>query len=134
MFSNIKIPDNITIGVLANTNDFSVFVNDNKTNEEITSAKFNKNISDFDPTTDASNINDINQDMSKYIKSENDKLTQKTIEKNKFDEGFNNYDPKAFSGGKKRSNLKNKKTFQRRDKLGRFIKRKTRKSSGGWLN
>ncbi len=40
------------------------------------------------------------------------------------------YFPRA--GGSKKQ--KNKKTFQRRDKLGRFIKRKTRKSSGGWLN
>ena len=36
---------------------------------------------------------------------------------------------KLFEGGKH----SHKKTYHKRDKFGRFIKRKTRKSSGGWL-
>ena len=39
-------------------------------------------------------------------------------------------DDEEWKGGKIHSH---KKTYNKRDKLGRFIKRKTRKSSGGWL-
>ena len=135
--SNNIFKNNETYTIDAGPNYTTIVKTEN--NGKITGKKICKSI-DKIINTDLKNIN-LSEDYQNQScfdatnqigQDEMNNMSQDEIQKIKNDERdkMNFQSAMNFRGGNK---PKNKKTFQKRDKLGRFIKLKTRKSSGGWL-